>query len=66
MLLLLSVIVGSLAWEILERLLAQIQLRPGLAIGPFGMDLSVFRFDVKLNPGSFAGIWLGAFLFKWI
>jgi hypothetical protein len=56
----LGAIAGSLAWEVLERL-----LRPpvSLASGPLQVfDLYVLALTIRVNPGSFLGGAAAAFL----
>ncbi len=59
----LGVVIGSLAWEVLERILLQLGINLALGIGPVGFDLSVLRVFIKINPGTFIGILGGIVLF---
>lgn len=57
---LLGALAGSLAWEILERLL---RLPVSLASGPIQIfDFYVVALTVRVNPGSVAGGGAAAFL----
>jgi hypothetical protein len=62
--LLLGVLIGSLAWELLERILARFSLELGLSLGPVGFDLAVLAFSLVINPGSVLGALGGALLFR--
>lgn len=62
----LSILAGSLGWEVLERILAQWGLNISLGIGPVGFDLSVLSVYLTINPGTFLGIFGGILLFKLI
>ena len=61
----LGLVIGSLAWEVLERLLNQVGMEVALSIGPIGFDLSVLALSLEINPGSFAGLVAGFLLFKY-
>jgi hypothetical protein len=55
-----GIVIGSLCWEILERLIAMSGINLNLSVGPVGFDISVLSLYLKINPGSFigaAGIW---------
>jgi hypothetical protein len=57
---LLGALAGSLAWEVLERL-----IRPpvSLASGPLQLfDLYVVALTIRINPGSFLGAGAAALL----
>ena len=60
----LGFLIGTLAWEVLERILLQIGIELALGIGPVGFDLSVLSVFIKINPGTFIGILGGIFLFR--
>ena len=55
----LGFLIGSLAWEALERILLQLGIDLSLGIGPVGFDLSVIKLFVIINPGTFLGILVG-------
>ena len=62
--LILGFLIGTLGWEVLERIVLQMGFELALGIGPVGFDLSVLSFFVKINPGSFIGVISGIFLFR--
>lgn len=64
LLFLLGLVIGSLAWELLERLLSLLGTQLDLAVGPVGLDLDVLAIYLKLNPGSLVGAGAGIFFFK--
>ncbi len=54
---LLCVMVGTLTWEILERLATfAFGDGPTLTVGPYGFDLGVLAVWVRLNPGSILSV----------
>ena len=53
--LVLGFVTGTLAWEVLERIVLYMGIELDLGIGPIGFDLSVIRAYIKVNPGSFIG-----------
>ncbi|MBW8003542.1 MAG: hypothetical protein FVQ80_16265, partial [Planctomycetes bacterium] len=57
----LGILIGSLGWEVFERILARLGVEISLGIGPVGFDLSVLSLYLVINPGTFLGI-LGGFL----
>jgi hypothetical protein len=62
----LGILIGSLAWEVLERVLSQVGINMALGIGPVGLDLAVFSFSLLINPGALIGIAGGIFLFRFL
>jgi hypothetical protein len=60
----LGFLIGSLAWEVLERILSYMDIELALGIGPVGFDLSVFKLFVEVNPGTFVGVLGGIILFR--
>ena len=60
----LGALVGTLGWEVLERIVQQMGLELALGIGPVGFDLSVLSVFIKINPGTFIGVLGGIFLFR--
>jgi hypothetical protein len=60
----LGFLVGTLGWEVLERIVQQLGLDLALGIGPVGFDLSVLSVFIKINPGTFIGVLGGIFLFR--
>ena len=61
----LGFLIGSLVWELFERILAHSGLELALGIGPIGFDLLVLSFYFKINPGSFFGLIAGFLLFRY-
>lgn len=55
----LGFLIGSLAWEVLERILEAAGAPLAVGVGPVGFDLSVLKVYVMVNPGTLAGL-LGA------
>jgi hypothetical protein len=62
--LLLGVLIGSLAWEVLDRVLARFGLDLGMSLGPVGFDLAVLAVSLVVNPGTVLGALGGALLFR--
>jgi len=60
----LGFLVGTLGWEVLERIVQRMGVELALGIGPVGFDLSVLSVFIKINPGTFIGILGGIFLFR--
>lgn len=52
----LGMLVGGLAWEVLERVALRFGLEMDLSVGPVGFDLSVVALSVTVNPGTFLGL----------
>ena len=63
-LLLLCVVVATIAWELLERLLALGGATLDLSLGPIGFDLQVIAFSLQVNPGTLLGIVPAVILFR--
>lgn len=59
-----GLLAGSLAWELLERILSQVGLPLRLGVGPVGFDLSVLAVSLTVNPGTVLGAVGGAVLFR--
>lgn len=59
----LGALVGSLAWEVVERVVAHCGGSLDLSVGPIGFDLSVLAVQLKANPGTLAGLLAGIALF---
>ncbi len=55
MIILLGFLVGTLAWEIVERLVALTGRAMELSIGPIGFDVRAVSVWIRVNPGSFLG-----------
>jgi hypothetical protein len=60
----LGMLVGGLAWEVLERVALRFGLDVDLSIGPVGFDLSVVAVRLTVNPGTFLGLVAAALLFR--
>ena len=63
-LLLLAAFSGTLAWALLEAVLALAGISLTLEAGPVGFDLHVVTFWLRVNPGSFLGLLGGGLLFR--
>ncbi|MAG13109.1 MAG: hypothetical protein CMN78_00750 [Spirochaetales bacterium] len=57
-------IVGSLAWEVVERIVVLAGGSFELKAGPVVLDLGAVFLSVEVNPGTLFGICLGLFLFS--
>ncbi len=62
--LLLCLLVGTLAWELLERLLEYADVMITLGVGPVGFDLRVISLWIIVNPGTLIGIVAALLLFR--
>jgi len=60
--LVLGMIIGTLAWEIIERLLLLVSIELDLSVGPVGFDVEVLAIWLSFNPGSLLGIIPALFL----
>ena len=60
----LGAVVGGLAWELVERILATLGTTMTLSVGPIGFDLHVISFHFLVNPGTFLGLGAGVLLFR--
>lgn len=63
-LLLLCIIIGTVAWELLARLVALAGTDISLAVGPIGFDVHVLAMAIMVNPGSLLGIVPAVALFR--
>lgn len=61
---LLGLLIGSLAWEVFERILSRFGVGLSLGVGPVGFDISVLVLSLVINPGSLLGALGGALLFR--
>jgi hypothetical protein len=59
---LVGMVVGTLAWEVVERILGRVGVALDLSIGPVGFDLAVVAVQLRANPGSFIGLAAAALL----
>ena len=64
MLIFLGLVIGTLAWVIVERIFAAAGLPFSLEAGPIGFDIGVLSVYLKVNPGSFLGAAAGILLFR--
>jgi hypothetical protein len=60
----LCMLVGGLAWEVLERVALRLGLAVDLSVGPIGFDLEVIAVHVTVNPGTFLGLVAAILLFR--
>jgi hypothetical protein len=63
-LVLLCAVVFTLAWELVERLLALADVTLDLSLGPIGFDIQVISLYVQANPGTLLGIIPAVILFR--
>jgi hypothetical protein len=63
-LLLLSIVIGTLAWEIIERIVTLLGGTLDLSVGPVGFDVEVIALSVMANPGTLLGILPAVILFR--
>ena len=60
----LGLVIGSLCWELIERLISLSGRTFSLALDPVGFDAGVLQVWLKINPGSFLGAVFGFLLFR--
>jgi len=60
----LSLIIGTFAWVLLERILGFAGIPLNLEVGPVGFDIGIIAFSMQVNPGTFLGIAPGLLIFK--
>jgi len=60
----LGIVIGTLLWAIIERILALQGMQLSLSVGPIGVDLYAFSVSIRANPGSFLGVFIGIFMFR--
>ena len=63
-LILLGLLAGTLAWDLLERVLSYAGVVIDLGIGPVGFDIHVLALTIYLNPGTLLGGAGGWVLFR--
>ncbi len=56
-----GLLVGTLAWELVERAAQRLGFSFSLQAGPVGFNVEVLRVELLVNPGTFLGI-VGAYL----
>ncbi len=59
-----GLLIGTLAWEIIERIIGAAGSEIDLSVGPIGFDLDVISMYVHINPGSLLGVAAAFILFK--
>ena len=52
----LGMIIGSISWELVERLFTLLHIDLSLSIDRIGFDLNVVALYIKPNPGTVLGI----------
>lgn len=62
--LLLFLVIGTLTWEIVERVVALAGGTLDLSVGPVGFDVDVIAFWIAANPGTLLGIVPALLLFR--
>ncbi|MFW5880754.1 MAG: hypothetical protein ACOCU9_03910 [Spirochaetota bacterium] len=62
--LLLCLVIGTLAWELVERLLELAGVALDLSVGPVGFDIEVVALSVMANPGTLIAIVPAVLLFR--
>ena len=63
-LVLFGLVIGTLSWEIIERIVSATGRTMDLTAGPIGIDLWVVAISIRVNPGSFLGTIAGVLLFR--
>ena len=63
-LIILGLLLGTLGWELLERILSYGGIDLHLAVGPVGFDIRVLAVELMINPGSFLGAAGGYLVFR--
>ena len=53
----LSLLIGTLVWEIIERLFGGFGIPIDLSVGPLGFDAHVIAVWVRANPGTAAAVY---------
>ncbi|MFP4383211.1 MAG: hypothetical protein ACLFST_06305 [Spirochaetia bacterium] len=64
LLIILSMVVCTLAWYIIERISAAAGAPFSLSVGPIGFDIGVLAVHLRVNPGTIIGLPCGYFVFK--
>lgn len=60
----LCLVIGTLAWELVERLLELAGVAVDLSVGPVGFDIEVVALSVMANPGTLVAIVPAVLLFR--
>ncbi len=53
---LLCMVVGTLFWELLSRVLLTAGIDLALSVGPVGFDVYVLAVSIRANPGTLLGL----------
>lgn len=60
----LCLVIGTLTWELVERLLDLAGVTLDLSVGPVGFDVEVIALSVMANPGTLIAIVPAVLLFR--
>jgi hypothetical protein len=60
----LGFVIGSLGWEVLERILGFLGVEMSLGVGPVSVDVSVLKVALEVNPGTILGVIGAVVLFR--
>ncbi|HUX50760.1 MAG TPA: hypothetical protein VMW73_08180 [Spirochaetia bacterium] len=60
----LSMIIGTFAWAIIERILTLAGIPISLEVGPVGFDIGVIAASIHVNPGTLLGFFPGILIFR--
>lgn len=60
----LAMVIGTLSWEIIERILTVAGLPIDLSVGPLQLDAYVVAVTLRPNPGTVIGVFPGIALFR--
>lgn len=63
-LLVLFLAVGTLSWELFERVLSTAGMTLEWSVGPVGFDVEVLSVEFMVNPGSLVGIFVAFRMFR--
>lgn len=64
LILILSLMVCTLTWFLIEQIFTMAGLSFSLSVGPIGFDISVLAVYIRFNPGTVLGLPAGYFIFK--
>ncbi|TVR89047.1 MAG: hypothetical protein EA428_11045 [Spirochaetaceae bacterium] len=62
--LVLACLVGTLGWDLVERIVQVAELSMSLQAGPVGFDIGVIQLYVRMNPGTLLGIPAGFLVYR--
>jgi len=63
-LLALTAVIGTLVWELIERVLGLLEVTLDLSVGPIGFDIEVVSLYMMANPGTLLGVPVAILLFR--